>query len=283
MKIAHLILAHSEPSQLERIINKLAHQDAYFFIHLDQKISQEAFQYLTSMDRVYLIPDRVKVAWGAYSLVQATIIGFQAIVNSGLRIDYINLLSGSDYPLKPANEIHAFFDENKGRNFMGFESVNEQWLEAIPRITQYHLTNYAFPGKYIVQRWINILTPKRKMPDGLIPVGRSQWMSITTEAVQYILQYLNSHPHIVRFFELTWAPDEMIFQTILYNSDFKGSLVNNNLRYIDWAAGNPSPKILDEQDLEKLLASDKLFARKFDSSKSRRVLDMLDEKIQNLK
>ena len=65
MKIAHLILAHSAPQQLERLIDRLTHQDAYFFIHIDAKISLDLFGYLTSKERVYLVSNRVKVSWGA--------------------------------------------------------------------------------------------------------------------------------------------------------------------------------------------------------------------------
>lgn len=283
MKIAHLILAHSEPLQLERIIDRLTHENAYFFIHIDGKTSLYSFNFLTSKQRVFFIENRVKVSWGAYSIVQATINGFQVIAKSGLGIDYINLLSGSDYPLKATEEIHAYFTEHSGQNFMQYQLVNEEWHEAIPRLKKYHLTNYFFPGKYIFQKWINRLTTDRIMPDNLVAVGRSQWMSLTMEAVNYILHYLETHQHVVRFFKLTWAPDEIIFQTILYNSDFRGSLVNDNLRYIDWSAGKPSPKILIEEDIEKLIISNKLFARKFEFSINTEIIDRLDERVQNQK
>ena len=159
---------------------------------------------------------------------------------------------------------------------MQYELVYGEWNEAITRLTEYHLTNYSFPGKYLVQKWLNKLAPLRKMPGQLIPVGRSQWITITTEAVVYILDYLEKHAAIVRFFKLTWAPDEIIFQTILYNSIFRHSLVNNNLRYIDWSEGKASPKTLTEHDLPKLLDSDALFARKFNPQTHPEILDKLD-------
>lgn len=280
MKIAHLILAHNQPLQLARLIDRLSHPDAYFFIHIDAKTDLEQFKFLTQKERVFLISDRVKVRWGAYSIVQATINGFKAIVNSGKQIDYVNLLSGADYPIKTTAEIHHFLIKNAGKNFMAFESVHEQWHEAISRLTTYHLTNYEFPGKYFVQKWLNKFAPLRKMPQNLTPVGRSQWLTINNGAVKYILDYLEKYPEVSRFFELTWAPDEIIFQTILYNSPFKNSMVNNNLRYIDWSEGKPSPKTLMEDDFMKLNKSDALFARKFDPSVNG-ILDQLDMKMQN--
>ena len=280
MKIAHLILAHNQPLQLARLIDKLSHEDACFFIHIDAKTDLEQFKLLTLKERVFLISDRVNVRWGAYSIVQATINGFRAIVNSGRQIDYVNLLSGADYPIKTTAEIHHFLTKNAGKNFMAFESVHGQWHEAISRLTTYHLTNYEFPGKYFVQKWLNKLAPLRKMPQNLTPVGRSQWLTINNEAVKYILDYLEKYPDVSRFFKLTWAPDEIIFQTILYNSPFKNSMVNDNLRYIDWSEGKPSPKTFVDDDFMKLNSSDALFARKFDPAQSR-ILDRLDMKMQN--
>ncbi|WP_375501921.1 hypothetical protein [uncultured Nostoc sp.] len=53
------------------------------------------------------------------------------------------------------------------------------------------------------------------------------------------------------------------------------------MRYIDWADVNADhPKILEKQDFEKIRQSEKLFAKKFDTSKnSDIILDMRDEMI----
>ena len=281
MKIAHLILAHAAPDQLSRLIGALEDQHSRCFVHLDRKADLNAFAFLRDRERVTLVPGRVDVGWGAYSIVEATLQGFRAIVNSGEDFGYINLLSGADYPLQSPSQIHDFFTLNAGKNFMEYYSVHGEWTEAVPRLTEYHLTNYNFPGKYLVQKWMNRLLPTRTMPAGLEPVGRSQWMSLTPDAVKYMLHYLDSHPEVVRFFKLTWAPDETIFQTILYNSPFRSSLVNDNLRYIDWSKGQASPKVLTEEDLDRMLASGKLFARKFDLARFPAVIDKLDRKIQD--
>jgi hypothetical protein len=281
MKIAHLILAHAAPAQLSKLIGALEHRDAWFFVHLDRKADMHAFSFLQDHERVILVPDRVDVGWGAYSIVEATLRGFDTVVNSGIDFGYLNLLSGADYPLQSPSEIHDFFARNTGKNFMEYYSVNKEWTEAIPRLTEYHLTNYNFPGKYLVQKWMNRLLPVRTMPAGLEPVGRSQWMSLTLDAVRHILEYLKGHPGVEKFFKLTWAPDEIIFQTILYNSPFRSSLVNDNLRYIDWSKGQASPKVLTEEDLEQMWASGKLFARKFDLARFPAVIDKLDRKIQD--
>jgi hypothetical protein len=56
--------------------------------------------------------------------------------------------------------------------------------------------------------------------------------------------------------------------------------VNDNLPYIEWNDLNSgSPAILRNADLEKLIASSKLFVRKFDVTIGADVLDMINGKI----
>jgi hypothetical protein len=71
-------------------------------------------------------------------------------------------------------------------------------------------------------------------------------------------------------------PDELFFQTIVLHSPFADTVVNDNLRYIDWSR-RPAPAILHAQDFPSLIGSGKLFARKFDANVDARILDMLDE------
>ena len=63
---------------------------------------------------------------------------------------------------------------------------------------------------------------------------------------------------------------------------FARSSLGNNDRgshYIDWSGDCASPKVLLEEDLEALLASSCLFARKFSEARSARLLTMLERQI----
>ncbi|HVX50917.1 MAG TPA: beta-1,6-N-acetylglucosaminyltransferase [Chitinophagaceae bacterium] len=281
MRIAHLLLTHVYNDQLERLISRITHKEADIYIHVDLKTPVKSFAPLQSRPGIFFINRRVKVYWGAFSIVQATINGFEEIMASGKEYGYINLLSGQDYPLQTSQSVQAFFTQNPGKAFMEFYPVNEVWTEAIPRITKYHLANYPFAGRYAAEKWMNKLLPERKMPYRLQAVGRSQWFSIAPELVKYILRYIKTHPRIVHFFKFSWAPDELFFQTILYNSPYRGAMVNNNLRYIDWSEKKASPKTFTTDDLPKLLASGKLYARKFNTRVDARVLDEIDVQINS--
>jgi hypothetical protein len=264
MKIAHLILAHNQPQQLEHLIKRLTYADDAVYIHLDKKTDNAPFLYLQNLKNTFFIKERASVKWGAYSLVEATLNGFNEIINSGIDYDFVNLLSGCDYPLQNPQQVHQFLGNSAFKAFMNFAPVYTEWQEAIPRIEQYHLTNYTFPGSHTVQKLLNTIMPKRKMPKNLVPVGRSQWFTADIECVKYMVNYIAQNYKFRQFVKFTWGADEFVFQTILYNSPYRVHMANNNLRYIDWSAGGASPKTFTADDIEKLLKSDALYARKFD-------------------
>lgn len=276
MKIAHLILTHANPVQLKRLIEGLAHPDADFYVHVDLKSDIEPFLPLAN-NHVFFIHNRIKVYWGAYSIVQATVNGFYEILASRKKYDYVNLLSGQDYPLKSVEVIHEFFAEHQGKAFMDALLINTEWQEALPRLRKYHFVNYRFNGRYVLEKTLNLFAPPRKMPDNLIPVGRSQWFTMTLKHIRYIVEYLQKKPEVQKFFELTWGADEIIFQTILYNSPYRKDIVNDSLRYIDWSERKASPKTFTIKDFQALIESGKLFARKFSLAESSEVLDELDK------
>jgi len=276
MKVAHLILIHENPSQLERLIQRLIHPNAKFYVHLDLKTDISPFLSLHSKD-VNFIVNRVSVQWGAYSIVQATVNSIEEILKSNNNYNYINLLSGQDYPLKSTETIHNFFEDNPNKAFMHTLSVENEWQEAIPRLTKYHLSNYTFSGKYTLEKWLNFLLPSRKIPNNLIAVGRSQWFSISIQHAEYVVTYLQENKKVRRFFELSWGSDEFVFQTILFNSIHQKDMVNDNLRYIDWTEKKASPKTFTIDDLPNLLGSGKLFGRKFSERVDNAILKELDK------
>lgn len=278
LKLAHLILTHGNPEHLQRLVNALAHPDAHFYVHVDHKTDIAPFLQLKDTPNVFFISNRIKVYWGGYSIVQATINSFEEILNAPHTYDYINLLSGQDYPIKPVEYIHRFLADNPGKIFMHFQSITDEWHEALPRISRYHLSNYNLPvGTYRLERMMNRLLPVRSLPEGIVAVGRSQWFTATPDSIAYMVRYIHENPWISSFFKLTWAPDEIIFQTILYNSPYREHMVNDNLLYVDWSAGGASPKTLDMDDAEALSKSEKLFARKFNSESDNYILSYLDK------
>ena len=275
-KVAHLILAHQNPDQVIRLAKTLVYASHDVYVHVDKKTSIGPFEELLHIPNTYLISQQKRVDWGAYNIVDATLSAMAEIVNKE-PYDFINLLSGADYPLVRPSVVDHFLNSHPRQTFIEFYRQGSPWWEqAKVRTEKIHLTNYRFRGKYLLQKLINQFPFRRKLPLEFELVGHSQWFTMASIHVSYILDFVKKHPAIVRFFKHTWGADEFFFQTILYNSPFKEALMNDNLRYIDWSEHNPSPKNLTTSDFEALKRSGKFYARKFDEAFESTILNRID-------
>ena len=79
------------------------------------------------------------------------------------------------------------------------------------------------------------------------------------------------------FFRNTYVPDESFYQTLLMNSPFRHTLINDNRRFIDWTSGPERPRILRMSDLFRLTESDALFARKVSAKKDNALIERLED------
>lgn len=280
MKLAHLILAHNHPQQLERLVKRLSHPDADVYIHLDRKAEMSSYEDIRNVPNTFFIQKRVNMTWGEYSTVQGTLNGLEQILGTGTAYSHINLLSGNDYPLKSASGIQDFLFAHAGKTFMWYNLIYGDWIHGQARMNSYYLGDYGFPGRYHLGYLMNKILPKRKLPGNLTAYGRSQWLTITPAAAAYVIDYIRTHPALERFFRMTWAVDEVFFQTILCNSPLQDTLVNDNLRHIVLNPGY-RPITFTIADAAALSSSDKFYARKFDSKEDSAILDYLDAKPEN--
>ena len=274
MRIAHLILAHKNPAQLQRLIKALDHPAFDFYIHVDKKKNETSFKLLLQQKNVFFIKKRTKIYWGDWGTIQATLNGFEIIIPK--KYDYINVISAQDFPIKPATYIYQYFLERKGTEYITCDRIEGDWGDVASRITNYHLINWRFPGRHRLEKLLTAILPARVFPLNYTIVGRANWFSLTTEAASYAVNFLKAHPEMVQYFKYCWGADEFIFSTILYNSSFKEK-IKDNLVYVDWSGKEVGhPKLLVAKDIDQLKMSDKLFARKFDAEADATILDMLE-------
>jgi hypothetical protein len=276
MRLAHLILAHSNPQQTERLVKRLVNVQADVYIHLDGKCDIGEYIHLSKIDNVFFIANRTVVTWANYSMIDATLKSFGEILDKNIDYSHINLLSGQDYPLKNATDIQRFLFANTDKTFMRFRDVYSEWPETVSRFELYSFGDYNFPFKFRIQKLLNKLLPAKKLPGGLIAYGFSQWFTITPACAKYVIGYIKDHPRVRRFFRMTWGVDELVFQTLLLNSPLRDGIVNDHLRYIKFEERGFSPKILTIEDADLLIDSNKFYARKFNPTVDSKILDFLD-------
>jgi len=278
MKVAHIILVHNKPLQLKRLLQRLEHANCKAFVHLDRKCKLQDFAYLERHPFVELVSDRQHVTWGGFSIVKAIMASIEQIVKSTVKYDYINLISGQDYPLKSPQAFLSFLEENPEKVFMEYHLPGHPWLEkGKQRLSLYHLTDFNFKGSTRLERVINFLLPPQKMPADFVFIGHSGWFTLDWESAAYVVDYFKNNKSFIWKFKWSWGSDEILIQSILYNSPYQHKLVNNNLRYIDWSEGNVSPKTLTMADQQKLMTTDCFFGRKFDINIDEDILNYIDQ------
>ncbi len=282
MKIAFIIIFHEGPAAIERLLKALYHAEFDFYLHLDKKVDIGPYEYLAKLPNVTFVKSRKLVQWAGFSQLEATLNSMTEIVESGKPYEFINLLSGQDYPIKTADFIHDFLCKNKGVSFMMSESApSDWWSHATRRFSNYHLVDYRFKGKFRLGKLISKVLPERKFPLQVNLFGgpHSAYWTMNISAAKYIIKTLNKNDEHWQFYKYTWGSDEFLMNTILMNSPLRKTIVNENFHLIDRSLGGTRPKILTVQDFEMLKSSNKFFARKFDSKLDYKVLDMIDEQL----
>ena len=226
MKIAYLVLGHQHPDLIGRLARLLATGESRVALHYDAKSGNQPFDNLRSDlqdlgDRI-IWADRTEVRWGEWSILQATLNGLNAIRQSGADPDYVQFLSGHDYPIRPPDDFGSFLERNGGQDFVELHNMHESvWVRGGLHHERYryrHFFNWKkhprlFGVSWRVQRALRL---KRKFPKGLVPHMGSQWMTLRWETCLKVLE-LAEDPEIQRFAKRVWIADELIIQTIVAN------------------------------------------------------------------
>jgi hypothetical protein len=318
MRIAYLILAHRYPEQLIRLVKRLNTPDNCFLIHLDRKaddgMEQELRSRLEPLGNVRFVA-RQACYWGDFSLLKATLVGLAAAFSSDLKFDWLVLLTGQDYPLRSNGEIAEFLAAHGGKQFV--EAIDyrippdPQWpTSGSDRVDYWHVSlrrfKLVFPApltantanrerikKYALMGifakvWAGLMVPfrwmpfvgRRSFPKGYHPHIGSHLLAVSRDCAEYIHTFAEENPDFVHFFKYVDNPEEVFIPTIVMNSPFRDSVVNENLHFIDWQNPNPSaPRVFVAEDAERLFHSPKLFARKFDGVRDPHILNLLDQRL----
>src|SRR5215210_219412 len=276
MKIGYIITAHTLPDHLVRLVRRLESDAARFFVHVDRRapdgVMAAVERDLGGRPDVELL-QRHPVHWGAFGPVRPALEGVDALLASPERLDYGVLLTGQDYPLRPAAEIESTLEAAAGRSFITYRAPTGRFLK---RLTRWHWHGEVLGRRVRLPNRFIRLTRRRKLPAGLVPYTGSAHWCLSRDCLEYVA---GSDPDLVRFFRWSAVPDESFFQTILMNSPLADTLVNDDLRYVDWSEGEASPRVLTSFDLERMVRSSALFARKFDPRVDGGVIDALDAHI----
>ncbi|HZH95442.1 MAG TPA: beta-1,6-N-acetylglucosaminyltransferase [Flavisolibacter sp.] len=287
MKKAYIILVHKNPDQACRLIQRLDDGSSSFFIHIDEKAALPPFQKIFDLGDKVTKVKRVHAKWGELSLVEAIVNGLVAVRKKGVDFERIILLSGQDYPIKSNRYIDNYFRTSPHKIFMEYFGLpnHAKWQ---PNGGLYRVNKYFIglkPIQLYTAKALNFLAlilphARRKIPSGMKPYAGSMWWIIDMAALNYILHYLQRNPGYIAFHRHTFAPDEVFFQMLLLNAGdprIKQNITPNNLHFIKWKDIDAAhPETFKTKDINEIITSKALFARKFDPSKDAGILDLVD-------
>lgn len=276
-KHAYLIMAHNNWNILKLLLKSLDTEYNDFYLHIDSKVKsfdEKELREAVKKSSLYFI-DRKSVKWADYSQIDVTLDLLQSALNNG-GYSYYHLLSGTDMPIKSAKYIYNFF-ESSGKEFVGVASWGgKKYVER--RVKYYHILpklNYFRKSRPLkgldraTEYFQKLLMIDRTKSSDFVFCDGWQWFSITKGFCEYAL---SERYNIKKRFDYTLCPDELVFTSLAYNSQYKeklasfGDLLNGSMRYIDWKRGTPYTWGQDENDFKLLMDSPYLFARKFDEN-----------------
>jgi hypothetical protein len=222
--IAFLLLAHENPGRIAEFIDDLALPDNLVFCHLDASsgIGEHEIAGRVSDDargRLTIIPSR-RVAWGEYSIVDATLRLLRAVAASGVAPTHAYLVSGADFVVRPMRELADFLGATH-QDFIEAHHHSVQWCGPgglqNERYRRYFFYNARSQPELFAKSlsWQIANTVERPLPAGTVPYLGSQWWTLRWATCLKILALLESRADIEAFFRTTFIPDEMFFQTLV--------------------------------------------------------------------
>jgi hypothetical protein len=286
VRICYVILAHTLPHQVVRLVERLQTESTIFLIHIDAKAGREVVDPirlgLEQMANVHFLRRHV-CHWGEFGLVAASLEGIRTIVEQRLPCDQAVLLSGQDFPIKSNVEIADVLGQAGDRSHLAyFPLPHDGWGAdgGWDRIDRWYVRlrgrRFELPPAWVADR---LGRSRRRFLPGLKPFGGPAQWSLSAEALAYVHAYVQRRPEYVSFFQRTLNPDELFFQTLLLNSPLSTRLINAELHHIEWSPGAAHPNVLTVEDFPRLQMSEAMFARKFDSGADADVLNLVEEHI----
>lgn len=150
----------------------------------------------------------------------------QELLYTNWQWDFIINLSESDFPVKTLNQLEEFLSANRDKNF----------VKSHGREVQRFMQKQGLDKTFVecdAHMWRQ---GDRQLPFGIQIDGGSDWVALSKPFVSYVAS--QSPDDLVEglktVFKYTLLPAESFFHTVLRNSKFCNTYVDNNLHVTNW-------------------------------------------------
>ena len=295
--IAFLVVSHRNPGQVLRLVRVLREGRATrVLVHHDQRrhpLGPAAVADAGGQLAHYGLP----VEWGNLAYTEMLLRAL-AQLEEEVDPDWIAVISGQDYPLRPLAEFEGHLAESPHQALLGDPWELEMTTEPGPPQREFYM-RYRYrhytpprPVAAVLARALGSRAYLREMPAGLgrflgvkpprHPFGpglrchvSSDWLILERRAVRSVLHFTRTRARAMRHYRRTIIPSESLFATVVANDPSLS--VGPAPRLLGFEEGSPHPRTFRAEDVPDLVSSGMHFARKFDEGVDARALDLLDE------
>jgi len=290
IKIGFAVLSHSEPDQVLRLIRGLNAMfgDPPIVCHHD--FGKCSLDETLFPGNVRFVHPHFVTRWGHINVPLAALRVF-SLLREQAQPDWFVLLSGSDYPVRPADAMIGELSDSNFDVYLDHREIlyrvvppgqmardcgfgRPGWISLAydrycavplfwwPRPSRKLLLSGVFPlqKKYVFLRHPSILRWIHRDPPTRI-YGGDFWFQANQRAIDCLLND-PSMPGLVSYYNRRRNVDESLFHTALCNQPDLRICIDHK-RYEDWSEDGKHPKWLEASDVPKILASGAHFARKF--------------------
>jgi hypothetical protein len=293
--VAYLVTSYKQPAQVLRLARTLraGSAGAAIVVHHDDRRSSVDRRELEALGVELLEPPSV-VEWGEPSQLMMVLRCLRSLL-AGVEFDWVVLLSGQDYPIRPVGDIErslagaiadAFVearpversddDEFVRRYYCGWRRVSPP-AARLARIAA--RTRLAHVRAMPTGSWVGVPTRRTPFGPGLVCHRGSDWFTLSRRAVEAIDRFTTDRPEVLDHYRRTLIPTESFVQTVLAN-DPSIRRSGDYRRFMIWDPPPArAPRVLRTGDLDAILGSSADFARKFDETVDSAVLDEIDRSV----
>lgn len=213
-------------------------------------------------------------------------------LTSGEQYQYLHLLTGASFPIKSNQFIFDFFNENDGKQFIGFDNNSDYTSRAKYRFLFNELgkPKSQFDYRLLSIRKLYIQLQKKLGINRFTKFnmqfkkGLAYW-SITESCAKYILEKEKIVKKMLRY---SLYGDEVFVQTLVYNSPFRDSIYDLTDEYEGCLVAVAWKKFVGEdrighnflmKDFNILEESDLLYALKFEGQEGVDLIHQIENKL----
>ncbi|XP_013115718.2 xylosyltransferase oxt [Stomoxys calcitrans] len=216
--------------QVHRLLKALYSTKHVYYIHVDERqdyLYRKLLELEPKFANIRLARTRFSTIWGGASLLTMLLQSMNDLLKSSYQWDFVINLSESDFPVKKLEKLERFLLANRNRNF----------VKGHGRETQRFIQKQGLDKTFVECDTHMWRIGDRKLPNGIQIDGGSDWVGLSRPFVKYVIENKDTQEllkGLLVIFRHTLLPAESFFHTVLRNSKFCNTYVDNNLHVTNW-------------------------------------------------